>query len=71
MGENNMNNGMISYAEVCEILSRTRSGVDKIRARDETFPDPFKFSESRQAAVYFKRDEFMAWIESKRVRNAG
>ena len=56
---------LMTMAEVALRLRRTRSGVDKLRVRDNTFPKPFKDGTDRRARVYFVRAEIEAWLASK------
>lgn len=56
---------LITINELGPILLRTRSGVDKLRAKDPTFPKPLKDGAGRQARVYFVRAEVDAWLRAK------
>jgi prophage regulatory protein len=49
----------------CEMLDISRSGLAKLIKRDPTFPKPIKDGASRQAAVYFIREEVEAWLASR------
>jgi prophage regulatory protein len=46
-------------------LCLSRSGLDKLRAKDPTFPKPWKDGTNRQARVYFVRAEVEAWLRAK------
>lgn len=46
---------LITMSEVCKIMRRTRSGVDKLRARDPQFPKPWKDGDNSRSRVYFSR----------------
>jgi predicted DNA-binding transcriptional regulator AlpA len=56
---------LMNMAEVAQTMRRTRSGVDKLRAKDPTFPKPLKDGTGRQARVYFVRAEVDAWLRAK------
>ncbi|MGV8864757.1 MAG: helix-turn-helix transcriptional regulator [Pseudomonas sp.] len=56
---------LMTMAELALHLRRTRSGVDKLRVRDSTFPKPFKDGDNRRARVYFVRDEVESWLRGK------
>lgn len=56
---------LIPQPEVCKAIGQTRSGLDKLRKKDPTFPKPIKFGSSRQAAAYYVIAELNAWLASK------
>lgn len=56
---------LISQPEVCKAIGQTRSGLDKLRKKDPTFPKPIKFGDSRQAAAYYVIAELNAWLAAK------
>ena len=56
---------LMTMAELALYLRRTRSGVDKLRARDSTFPKPFKDGDNRRARIYFVRSEVDSWLRGK------
>ena len=56
---------LMTMAELASYLRRTRSGVDKLRARDVSFPKPLKDGTDRRARVYFVRAEVDAWLRGK------
>ncbi len=56
---------LIPQTKVLEVLGQTRSGLDKLRKKDPTFPRPIKFSDSRQAAAYYVIAELNAWLAAK------
>ena len=56
---------LITAAEVAAKLCRSRSGLDKLRARHSNFPKPFKMGTDRQSRVYFSRDEIESWISAQ------
>ncbi|HCH78484.1 MAG: transcriptional regulator [Pseudomonas sp.] len=56
---------LIPQTEVCKVIGQTRSGLDKLRKKDPTFPKPIKFGSSRQAAAYYVIAELNAWLAAK------
>lgn len=56
---------LIPQTEVSKALGRSRSGLEKLRKQDATFPKPIKLGESRQASVYFVIAEINEWLASK------
>jgi prophage regulatory protein len=56
---------LITISELAPQLQRSRSGVDKLRAKDPSFPKPLKDGTGRQARVYFVRAEVEAWLRAK------
>lgn len=56
---------LIRQPGLCDWLDLSRSGLDKLRKKDPTFPKPIKDSESRQAAAYYVVAEVEAWLRSK------
>lgn len=56
---------LIPQTEVCKAIGQTRSGLDKLRKKDLTFPKPIKFSDSRQATAYYVIAELNAWLAEK------
>lgn len=62
---------LIPQTEVCKVIGQTRSGLDKLRRKDPTFPKPIKFGDSRQAAAYYVIAELNTWLAAKiQARNA-
>ena len=57
--------GLIRQPKLCDWLDVSRSGLEKLRKKDPTFPKPIKDSDSRQAAVYFVTAEVEAWLQSR------
>lgn len=43
-------------------LRRSRSGIDKLRARDPRFPKPLKDGTNRRSRIYFVRVEVEGYI---------
>ncbi|MER1948670.1 MULTISPECIES: helix-turn-helix transcriptional regulator [Stutzerimonas] len=56
---------LIPQTEVCKVIGQTRSGLDKLRKKDPTFPKPIKFGSSRQATAYYVIAELNAWLVAK------
>ena len=57
--------GLIRQSSLCEWLDLSRSGLDKLRKNDQTFPKPIKSNQTRQAAAYFVVAEINLWLASK------
>lgn len=62
---------LIKQPAVCTMLGKSRSGLDKTRKRDPSFPKPIKDGHSRQAAVYYVLAEVEAWLEAKMAARNG
>ena len=59
---------LIGNAEVRQMLGmQSQSGLNKLRAKDATFPKPIKTSESRQARPRYDIAEIESWIASKKA----
>lgn len=56
---------LIAKPDVYKAIGQTRSGLDKLRKKDPTFPKPIKFSDSRQAAAYYVIAELNTWLAAK------
>lgn len=56
---------LISHTSLQHCFDKSRSGLEKLRETDVSFPRPFKFGPSKQAGVYFVVAELGAWLESK------
>nr|WP_019364631.1 AlpA family phage regulatory protein [Pseudomonas luteola] len=56
---------LIRQPALCDWLDLSRSGLDKLRKKDPSFPKPIKDGESRQAAAYYVVAEIEAWLRSK------
>lgn len=54
-----------TMAEVAARMRRTRSGVDKLRARDPQFPKPLKDGDNRRSRIYFVRQEIEAYLAAR------
>lgn len=57
--------GRVSQPKLCYWLDITRSGLEKLRKKDPSFPKPIKDGETRQAAAYYVMAEVEAWLESQ------
>lgn len=57
--------GLIRQPALSIWLDLTRSGLEKLRKKDPTFPKPLKDGELKQAAVYYVVAEVEAWLESR------
>lgn len=56
---------LCTMAEVAQLLCRTRSGVDKLRARDPNFPKPLKDGNDRRSRIYFVRREVEDYMAAR------
>ncbi|MFC0709743.1 helix-turn-helix transcriptional regulator [Azorhizophilus paspali] len=56
---------LLSFAEVCSLLRKSRSGVYKLMASDPTFPRSIKDGEARSARAFFVASEIAAWQQAK------
>ncbi|UTW07874.1 helix-turn-helix transcriptional regulator [Pseudomonas benzenivorans] len=56
---------LLTMADLAAVLRRTRSGVDKLRARDPEFPKPLKDGSDRRSRVYFVRSEVEAYLQAR------
>ncbi|MNE93851.1 hypothetical protein D3C81_1616620 [compost metagenome] len=56
---------LIRQSALCVWLDLSRSGLDKLRKKDPTFPKPIKDGDSRQAAAYYVVAEVDAWLLAK------
>lgn len=54
-----------TMAEVAHALHRTRSGVDKLRARDPNFPKPLKDGDDRRSRIFFVRQEVEDYLAAR------
>jgi len=60
-----LSKGLIRQLALCQWLDVTRSGLAKLKTKDQTFPKPIKDGDSRQAAAYYVVAEVEAWLQSK------
>lgn len=56
---------LISHNSLQRCFDKSRSGLEKLRETDASFPRPIKFGQSKQAAIYFVVAEVEAWLENK------
>lgn len=62
------NKVMIRQTALCDLLDLSRSGLDKLRKKDPTFPRPLKAGDThqtRQAASFYVVAEIQSWLQSK------
>jgi prophage regulatory protein len=59
------NKALIRQTALREWLDLSRSGLDKLRKKDPSFPKPIKDGDSRQAAAFYVVAEVEAWIKAK------
>ncbi|MBI6848600.1 MULTISPECIES: helix-turn-helix transcriptional regulator [Pseudomonas syringae group] len=65
---NSTNTTLVGNSEVVRMLGMgSVSGLNKLRVRDKTFPEPIKTSASRGARVRFDVAEVEAWISAKKL----
>lgn len=57
---------LINQGTLRKMLDVSRSGLDKLRKSDPTFPQPIKNSEHRQSKAFFVWDEIECW-KRKRI----
>lgn len=62
---------LLSYNAVCEILSIERHALRNLMKKDDRFLAPLKMGTSRQAAVYFDREEIETWYQGFKERCRG
>ncbi len=62
---------LLSYNTVCELLGIERNALRNLMKKDDSFPKPLKMGQSRQAAVYFDREEIEAWYQGLKERCRG
>lgn len=58
---------LITQGNACMLLSISRSGLEKLRKRDPSFPAPIKDGNTRQAACYYVLSEIEEWVERKKT----
>ncbi len=62
---------LLSYNTVCKLLGIERNALRRLMKKDDRFPKPLKMGLSRQAAVYFDREEIEAWYHGFKKRSRG
>lgn len=56
---------LIRQPALCAWLDLSRSGLDKLKKKDPTFPKPIKDGDTRQAAAFYVVAEVDAWLRAK------
>jgi prophage regulatory protein len=56
---------LIRQPALCTWLDLSRSGLDKLRKKDATFPRPLKNGDTRQAAAFYVVEEIQSWLKAK------
>lgn len=59
------NKALIRQTALREWLDLSRSGLDKLRKKDPSFPRPIKDGSSRQAAAFYVVEEVETWLKGK------
>ena len=59
------NKALIRQPALCTWLDLSRSGLDRLRKKDPTFPKPIKDGDTRQAAAFYVVAEVDSWLQSK------
>ena len=62
---------LLSYNTVCKLLGIESNALRRLMKKDDRFPKPLKMGLSRQAAVYFDREEIEAWYQGFKERCRG
>jgi prophage regulatory protein len=62
---------LMRQSALLEVLGLSRSGLDKLRKKDPTFPAPIKDGSSRQAPTYFVVAEVEAWVATLIAKRDG
>jgi prophage regulatory protein len=65
MRKETQNKAMIRQMALCDWLDLSRSGLDKLRKKDPSFPRPLKDGDARQAAAFYVVAEVQSWLQSK------
>lgn len=64
--DNSNYNVLITMKDLEQILSMSRSQIDRLSKTDSNFPQKIHFGESRQSMVRFHYDDVMTYILNKR-----
>ena len=56
---------LIRQPALCDWLDLSRSGLDKLKKKDPTFPKPIKDGETRQAKSFYVVAEVQSWLQTK------
>jgi len=67
MSNENPKKALIRQTALCIWLDLSRSGLDKLRKKDPSFPKPIKDGQARQAAAFYVFSEVEAWLQAKIV----
>lgn len=65
MRKETQNKAMIRQTALCDWLDLSRSGLDKLRKKDPSFPRPLKDGDARQTAAFYVVAEVQSWLQSK------
>ncbi|MBF0675117.1 transcriptional regulator [Pseudomonas sp.] len=60
--ELSLGKALIPQPQVCRMLGKSRSGLQKLRENDPDFPLPVKPGHGRQARCYYVAEEIHAWL---------
>jgi prophage regulatory protein len=58
-------NPLIRQPALCQWLDLSRSGLEKLRKNDPSFPRPIKHGDSQQAICSYVVAEVEAWLKAK------
>lgn len=56
---------LIRTKEVCRIVGLSKNGLQNLIKNDPSFPAFLKVGETRQAPVYFRKEEIMMWLNKQ------
>ena len=59
-------NVLIAMKDLEQILSMSRSQIDKLSKTDSNFPQKIRFGKSKQSMVRYYYDDVMTYIQNKR-----
>lgn len=63
---------LLTFAEVCSLLRKSRSGTYKLMAADPSFPRPIKDGAARSSRAFFVAEEIAIWQQARlNARNEG
>lgn len=62
---------MVRKPTLCRVLDMSPSGLEKLLAKDLTFPRPIKNGTSRQSGCYFLMEEVRVWLSAKAAARDG
>lgn len=58
---------LVRQPHACRLLGITRSGLERLRKKDPSFPRPIKDGDTRQAACFYVAAEIEEWVERKKA----